>query len=76
MMNENRIRNRVTELACKTGLIARDYNGYDRTALTAKEKEFARQLVQECINIVADLVDRRVPASTYVNELEKLKDVI
>ena len=34
-------------------------------------KRFARLIVRECSQIVADAVDHREPASTYVNKIQK-----
>ena len=33
--------------------------------------EFAELIVQECIDIVADAVDHREPASTYVDKIKQ-----
>ena len=37
----------------------------------AYDKKFAELIVGECTNIVADAVDHREPASTYVNKIKQ-----
>ena len=61
---------RIRELARQAGLIA-PY-GSDREGLGDFDyREFAELIVRECADIVADAVDHREPASTYV---EKIKE--
>ena len=40
---------RIEELAVQAGLIAKEYNGFDRTVLTPAEKKFAEMILAECL---------------------------
>ena len=42
---------RIKELAQESGLIAKEYNGFDRTNMTPAEKKFAELIVRECADI-------------------------
>lgn len=75
-MNNPRKRNRITELACEAGLVAIDYNGFDRTSLTRKEKDFAKLVIQECSDIIQELILQGEPMTNFTNELQKLKECI
>jgi len=35
------------------------------------QEKFAELLVKECMHVVADAVDQREPASTYVNKIKE-----
>ena len=53
-------------------LIRKLDNEIGRYYWTDKEKEkFAELIVRECANIVADAVDHREPASTYVGKIKQ-----
>jgi len=39
--------------------------------LKAFAEKFAELIVRECVNIVADAVDHREPASTYVDKINQ-----
>lgn len=41
------------------------------TALSPHEMKFAELIIQECAGIVKDAVDRREPASTYVDKIRE-----
>jgi ribosomal protein L16/L10AE len=52
--------NKINDLAVQAGLIAKEYNGFDRTALTAAEREFARLIVEQCRQVLTE-VYRKTP---------------
>jgi hypothetical protein len=62
---------RIRELALQAGLkmpADTEYNGHIyRNAL----EKFAELIVRECVVIVADAVDHREPASTYVGKIKQ-----
>jgi len=61
---------RIRELAEQTGYIwhaSGDPQIYEFTP--EKLDEFAELIVQECAGVVADAVDHREPASTYVSKI-------
>lgn len=43
---------RILDLARKAGLVVFPPNGFDRFAMSPSEKEFARLIVQECIDVL------------------------
>ena len=44
---------RIQELGVEAGLISAEYNGFDRTNLSAAEKKFAELLLREASEVVA-----------------------
>ena len=67
---------RIREMGIHAGLYV-DLNGRPwPQAMSAEEceaayKKFAELLVKECAGIVADAVDHREPASTYVDKIKQ-----
>ena len=50
------------------------YDGIDgvyREAFVFNKEKFAELIVRECADIVADAVDHREPASTYVEKIKQ-----
>lgn len=43
---------RIQQLAIDAGLIASEYNGFDRTQLTSAQMKFAESIVRECCKTV------------------------
>ena len=43
---------RIMELAVMAGLVAEEYNGFDRTSLTPAEIRFAESIVDSCCYIL------------------------
>ena len=67
---EPKVNERIYTLARKAGLIA-PY-GSDREGLRDFDyRMFAQLIVRECAAIVADAVDQREPASTYVDKIKQ-----
>ncbi len=56
---------RILELAQEAGL-----KWPSETALSPVEEKFAQLIVDECVNVVANAVDHRVPASEYVELIQ------
>lgn len=42
----------IEQLAVEAGLIASEYNGFDRTKLTKAESRFAELIVKECCSVI------------------------
>jgi hypothetical protein len=63
---------RIRELAFQSagGMLSYDAEGSFRLSEQEVEK-FAELLVKECIGIVADAVDHREPARTYVGKIKQ-----
>ena len=47
------------------------YSGINPRVMDPEIKKFAELIVRECIDIVADAVDHREPASTYVGKIRE-----
>jgi len=63
---------RIQELAKQTGYIwhaSGDPQIYEFTP--EKLEKFAELIVRECAGVVADAVDHREPASTYVSKIKE-----
>jgi hypothetical protein len=63
------VNERIEELAEQCGFRSNP-NVYDRNQSFDIEK-FAELIIKECIHIIANAVDHREPASTYVNKIQK-----
>jgi hypothetical protein len=58
---------RIRELAVQAG-----FTGWtQQTTIGLELKKFAELIVRECASIVADAVDHREPASTYVGKIKE-----
>ena len=65
---------RIKELAEQAGFHVADGKIYIPTTsedITECQKKFAELIVRECAGIVADAVDHREPASTYVGKIKQ-----
>ena len=61
---------RMLELALQAGL--KKAHGADREYMGDFDwRQFADLIVKECVGIVADAVDHREPASTYVGKIKQ-----
>jgi hypothetical protein len=49
----------ILDIAVASQLISADYNGFDRTAMSAAEKRFAEMLIVKCANIIWDEADKK-----------------
>ena len=64
---------RIRELVKQAGGVGHDDDGNELTpALVGKGLEkFAELIVRNCVGIVADAVNHREPASTYVGKIKE-----
>ena len=60
---------RIQKLAEQCRTLYRDGNG--QYVEQFDEEKFAELIVKECAGIVADAVDHREPASTYVDKIKE-----
>ena len=63
------------QLASQAGMLRDKYglywNAHDNFDDGVDLEKFAELIVRECANIVADAVDHREPASTYVGKIKQ-----
>ena len=63
---------RIKELAEQVGFEFNSLGGtYTSGTLVDNLDKFAELIIQECADIVADAVDHREPASTYVDKIKQ-----
>ena len=64
---------RIKELAVQADLLIKKSNGdeFRYGNFDPRFQKFAELIVKECAGIVADAVDHREPASTYVNKIKQ-----
>ena len=64
---------RIKQLAEQATTIVDTVNsqGYSSSYANFDREKFAELIVRECAGIVADAVDHREPASTYVNKIKQ-----
>ena len=69
--NQSLARSRFRDLAIQADIWC-DQNWHDKSTYDlAWEEKFAELIVGKCVDIVADAVDRREPASTYVGKIKE-----
>jgi hypothetical protein len=62
---------RIRELAEQAGIKLPDDSAYNGHIYRNSLERFANLIVAECADIVADAVDYREPASTYVGKIKQ-----
>ena len=63
---------RIEKLSDEAYLLAQSQHSiYSPELLRTYTKQFAELIVRECAGIVADAVDHREPASTYVDKIKQ-----